>query len=130
MCNPWLRFNAVGLLGFALQLSILGLLVHSFELPLPFATLLAVETALLHNFVWHEKWTWAVGGKSQHSGTFSRLLRFHAAGAVSIAGNVVLTTGLAQFTPVPVVIANALAATACALVNFFLARNFVFFEKL
>ena len=52
------RFNAVGVLGFAVQLAVLALLVHGGVHYLA-ATAIAVEAAILHNFLWHERWTWA-----------------------------------------------------------------------
>jgi putative flippase GtrA len=53
----WLKFNLVGTLGFAVQLGCLKLLLH-FQMNYLAATALAVEIAVLHNFVWHERFTW------------------------------------------------------------------------
>ena len=68
----WLRFNAIGIAGAAVQLTALKLLsvvgVHYL-----IATALAVEAAVLHNFFWHCRWTWKETGGS--------LLRFHLANA-------------------------------------------------
>ena len=55
----WLKFNSVGAIGIGVQLSVLTLLAGHLGLNYLLATALAVETAVLHNFVWHEKWTWA-----------------------------------------------------------------------
>ena len=59
---------------------------------------------MLHNFVWHERWTWrdrAGGGPARLLG---RLARFHAgAGIVSLAGNVAITVALVEWLHVPVV---------------------------
>ena len=52
------RFVWVGVGGFVVQ----GLALHGLAaagLPYPLATALAVEAAILHNFLWHERWTWA-----------------------------------------------------------------------
>jgi hypothetical protein len=46
-------------MGLGLQLLVLRLLATATTLPLQTSLMLAVETALLHNFVWHERWTWA-----------------------------------------------------------------------
>jgi putative flippase GtrA len=53
----WAAFNAVGLAGVAVQLACLALLVHAGSHYLA-ATALAVEAAVLHNFLWHQRWTW------------------------------------------------------------------------
>jgi putative flippase GtrA len=44
-----------------------------------------VEAAIVHNFLWHERWTGAIGGRN---GRDLRVVRFHGAiGLVSILGN-------------------------------------------
>ena len=50
---------AVGAMGLGVQLLVLRLLATGTTLALQTSMALAVETALLHNFVWHERWTWA-----------------------------------------------------------------------
>ena len=54
----WCVFNGIGLAGAAVQLAVLWMLLAARVHYLP-ATLLAVEAALLHNFLWHERWTWS-----------------------------------------------------------------------
>ena len=54
----WLKFNAVGAMGMTVQITLLAAGVHLLELHYILATLLSVEAALLHNFVWHVTWTW------------------------------------------------------------------------
>ena len=83
----WLKFNAVGAMGMTVQLTTLAVGVHLLELHYILATLLSVEAALLHNFVWHATWTWPAH-TAQHRWPLGSLLRFQLiAGTVSIAGN-------------------------------------------
>jgi len=93
-------------------------------MPVLWATALAVEAAVLHNFFWHERWTWKTHGTP---GVGGRLLRFHLAnGLVSIGSNLVwmrLLTGTLGLHYLP---ANAIAITATALLNFALSERFVF----
>ena len=60
----WAKFNAVGVLGFCVQLSALWLFIVALRVSSFVATALAVETAVVHNFVWHNVATW----KDRHSG--------------------------------------------------------------
>jgi len=121
----FLKFNGVGAIGFVLQLGVLAVLVRLGVHYLA-ATALAVELAVLHNFAWHERWTWRdrVTGAG---GTAGRLWRFHAAnGLISLAGNLLLMrllVGLAGMPPIP---ANLLAVLLCAVVNFSATDRFVF----
>lgn len=55
----WWRFNLVGAMGIAVQLSALFLLKSVFHFNYLAATAVAVEAAVVHNFVWHEQFTWA-----------------------------------------------------------------------
>jgi putative flippase GtrA len=87
------------------------------------ATVLAVELALLHNFVWHEAWTWK---GLPVEGRWRRLARFHVAnGFLSIVSNVGFTWVLMQ-AHVPLLAANATAVVATALLNFAIAVMWVF----
>ena len=54
----WLKFNFVGAIGIAVQMSAFALLEGALGVYYLSATALAVETAVLHNFVWHERFTW------------------------------------------------------------------------
>ncbi len=62
MIQRWLRFNAVGLAGIVVQLAALAALKQWTDLPVLAATAIAVEIAVLHNFYWHERWTWGTAG--------------------------------------------------------------------
>ena len=126
--NPvqrFLRFNGVGVIGFALQLGVLALLVRLGVHYLA-ATALAVEAAVLHNFLWHERWTWRdrpAAGRAR----LARLGRFHLLnGMVSIAGNVILMRLLVGEVGLPPLLANVIAVLACAVINYFASDRMVF----
>jgi putative flippase GtrA len=69
VAKRWLRFNFVGLVGVGVQLGMLALLVSGLHLGKLTATALAVETAVLHNFVWHELYTWRGAAVRRTPGT-------------------------------------------------------------
>lgn len=120
-------FVAVGLAGFVVQLSVLGALTVGLGLPHVAATAAAVELAILHNFVWHERWTWADRTARDPDGRWRRLRRFHASsGVVSIAGNLLITASILAVTDTPLLLANALAVGGCTVLNFVAADRLVF----
>ena len=122
----WLKFNMVGAFGFVVQLIVLTTLKAGFGFRVLLATALAVEAAVLHNFIWHELWTWA-HRKLGVSGVVVRLLRFHAAnGLISIAGNVLLVSVLAFRFHVHYILANIVAIAVCAVFNFLVSDRLVF----
>ena len=55
----WVKFNAVGGVGILVQLGILTLLRSGLGVNYLLATAIAVEATVLHNFFWHERFTWA-----------------------------------------------------------------------
>jgi putative flippase GtrA len=86
-----------------------------------------VEAAVLHNFVWHERWTWRDRGGGGPVRVLRRLARFHAGGGVvSLTGNVALTVLLVHWMQVPAVLATACAVGLLGVFNFQLADRWVF----
>ncbi len=126
----WARFNVVGWIGVLVQLAVLTVLVRAFQLNYLLATALAVEAAVLHNFTWHELWTWAEPGSPGCAALVNRLARFHLAnGVTSIAGNLLLMSVLVGRAQLPVVAANICAILVCSSLNFLLSHFWVFRRK-
>src|SRR5712691_2768195 len=126
MLKHGIRFYTVGLGGMALQLAALAALQKSLGLGYLPATAIAVELAILHNFIWHERWTWADRTRSA-IGPAGRLLRFHLAnGVFSILGNMALMAVLVGRWHLPVIPANVISIAVCSLLNFLAADRFVF----
>ena len=71
----WVKFNAVGIIGVGVQLVVLTVLTSGLDLHYLPATFLAVESAVLHNFMWHERWTWRDRTRGPKGGWIGRLLR-------------------------------------------------------
>src|SRR5262245_7928865 len=117
----WIAFMTVGLGGFIVQLAAVTLLARAGLADAP-ATALAVELAILHNFIWHERWTWRTSAAATPAAALARLLRFNGFTAVvSIAGNVAIAHWLVGSLPVPLPVANALAVGALSIINFIIA---------
>jgi putative flippase GtrA len=118
----WMRFNAVGLAGMAVQLAALKLMRDGIGMHYLLATGLAVELAVLHNFCWHWKWTWR-----ERSVSPSRLLHFQCTtGLVSIAGNLFGMSLLTGLLGIPLIPANLLSIAFTHVFNFVVADRYVF----
>lgn len=122
----WLTFNAVGVAGMAVQLAVLATLVH-LGCHYLLATVAAVESAIVHNFFWHQRWTWRDRRAASAADTAFRLARFHVLnGTVSLVGNLGLTawfTGIVGLHPIA---SNAIAVVVCSLLNFTASETIVF----
>ena len=127
-----LAFYAIGALGLGVQLATLWLLEGLVGLHYLPATALAVELAVLHNFLWHERWTWRDRAApapvtARRTAALGRLARFHAAnGLVSIWGNVALTGFFVSHLGTGPVVGNLMAVVTCWVVNFIAADRLVF----
>lgn len=123
----WLRFNLVGAIGSVVQLAVLGILTGILKLDYLPATALAVEAAVLHNFLWHERFTWADRASLTRLQALLRLLHFNlTTGAISILGNLLLMRMLVGQAHLPSLPANLISIAGCSLVNFLVSDTFVF----
>ncbi len=123
----WVKFNAVGGIGMVVQLAALAILRSWLKLDYLLATGLAVEIAVVHNFLWHERYTWADRPAAQPLHSLIRLAKFNASnGAVSIVGNLVLMRLLVGELRLNYVASNLIAIAFCSLLNFVLGDRFVF----
>ena len=123
----WLKFNLVGALGIVVQMGAFALLFSALHLNYLAATALAVETAVLHNFVWHELYTWKHLPRGAARDVALRLVRFHAGnGAISILGNLALMRLFVGSLHIHHYVASGLAIALCSLLNFAAGEWFVF----
>jgi putative flippase GtrA len=131
------RFVWVGAGGFAVQ----GLALYALAaagLPYPAATALAVEAAIVHNFLWHERWTWGdragekePGSKACSGDRMARFVRFNGSTAViSIAGNVALMGLFVGSLGLPLLPSNLVAVLTLSVLNYVSADRLVFATKL
>jgi dolichol-phosphate mannosyltransferase len=120
-----LKFSLVGGIGIAVQLAVLAALT-AMRVNYLLATGLAVESAVLHNFLWHQRFTWADRANTPAE-ALRRLLLFHLTnGAISIVGNLLLIRLLVGWLGFPVLKANMATIALCAMANFAASDRWVF----
>ena len=120
----WLKFNAVGTMGIGVQLVALTVLRSGLGLGYMLTTALAVEAAVIHNYAWHERYTWA---DREAESSLARFVRFNlTTGLFSIAGNVLLMKLLVSGLRMNYLAANVLSIATCSIVNFVVSDRVVF----
>ena len=121
----WGKFNLVGAIGMAVQLAVLALSNRLVPGHYLYATAVAIEVSLIHNFLWHIQYTWSDrGGKSA---PLAQFVRFHLSnGLVSLLGNLVLMRILLQEAHIPLLVSNCIAILCCSVVNFCLGETWAF----
>jgi putative flippase GtrA len=123
----WAKFNAVGALGFCIQLNALWLFIVALKLTSLVATALAVETAVVHNFVWHQFLTWKDRSSEKRYDWLKRLFAFNLTnGAVSLAGNLFFARLTVGRHRIRLLAANLFAIAVCSLINFVLTDRLIF----
>jgi putative flippase GtrA len=123
----WAKFNAVGALGFCIQLNALWLFIVALKLTSLVATALAVETAVVHNFVWHQFLTWKDRSSEKRYDWLKRLFAFNLTnGAVSLAGNLFFARLTVGRHRIWLLAANLFAIAVCSLINFVLTDRLIF----
>jgi len=131
----WCKFNLVGGIGIGVQFAALLLLKGVLHFDYLFATAVAVEAAVVHNFVWHEQFTWADRVRSDSAQprwrrSLLRFVRFNLTnGAVSILGNLALMKVMVGVGQMNYMLANAIAIALCSLANFLVSEEWVFGES-
>ena len=120
----WLKFNAVGGIGIVVQLVVLAVLKSGLRMDYLLATALAVEAAVIHNFLWHERFTWA---DRVSESSWARFGKFNlTTGLFSIVGNIVLMKALVGWAGVNYLVANGITIAGCSVVNFVVSDRVVF----
>jgi putative flippase GtrA len=120
-------FLTVAFGGFLLQTGTVGLLTL-LHVPAEAATAIGVELAVLHNFLWHERWTWR-----DRAADLSRLRRLAAyqlaTGSISLAGNLVVVATAVRAFGVDPVAANVLAVVSLSVANYAIADRWIFARR-
>ena len=123
----WGKFNLVGAMGMAVQLAALALFNRWMAGHYLYASAAAIEFSLLHNFMWHLRYTWR--DRRDSATRLRQFVKFHVSnGLVSMLGNLVLMRLLVHEARLPLLVSNLIAILCCSLVNFCLGNNWVFAE--
>jgi putative flippase GtrA len=120
------RFSVAGSIGFVVQVATLWLLISFTGIHYLVASAMAVELAIVVNFVWHQRWTF----KDRAYGAYSaigRLLKYNGLTAItSIFGSVLVTGLLVETFTIPVLFANMISVVVLGGLNFIGADKLVF----
>ena len=86
-----LKFGAVGATGVIINTTILYMLSRWVGFPLLLSSAIAVELAIVSNFFWNNRWTFACRSRS-----FARFVKFNVASLVGLTVNVTAVWGLTR----------------------------------
>jgi putative flippase GtrA len=125
--HRFLRFSIAGATGFVVQIAVVVLLANWAGMNYLAATAIAVEAAIIINYLWHERYTWRDRPAMTARGRWLRLGRFNAMTATtSILGSLVLTAILVESFKLRPIDANVVSVAVLAVINFIGADTLVF----
>jgi dolichol-phosphate mannosyltransferase len=120
----FLRFITVGLSGMAVDMSLLYLLTDASTLALPLALgkLVAGESAIINNFLWNDRWTFADFSRTQTSQRqkFRRFLKFNLICSLGLLLSTTLLDLIYHFAIHDRYIANFIAIVSVTFCNYWL----------
>lgn len=88
------------------------------------ATVVAVEVTLAHNFTWHERWTWGMAGQP---GWGARALKYQlGTGTVAMMANLFAAGLFVGKMGLPTLVATPLAIVSSGIINFLIGQFVVF----
>jgi putative flippase GtrA len=120
----WVKFNAVGAVGIGVQLAMLAGLRSGLKMGYLSATALAVEAAVIHNYFWHERFTWV---DRETESSLARFAKFNlTTGLLSVTGNLVLMRVFVGGIGMNYLVANLVTIATCSVVNFVVSDRVVF----
>lgn len=121
----WGKFNLVGAMGMVVQLGALGFIDRIAPGHYLFATAAAIEITLMHNFVWHTRYTWR--DRREVAALWIQCVRFHVSnGLVSMVGNLAIMRVLVDEAHMLLLPANMIAILVCSIVNFCMGDRWAF----
>jgi dolichol-phosphate mannosyltransferase len=110
-----IRFGLVGLSGVVVNTSVLWVLARSAHLPVPLASMLATEIAILSNFALNDRWTFRA---ARQYPVLTRLLRFNGVSLGGLAITTLLVTLLTGYAELHLLLANLLAIGGATIWNY------------
>jgi len=123
----FLRFSIAGATGFAVQIAVLGALTSWAGVNYLAATAIAVEAAILVNYLWHERVTWKDRPAMTARERWLRLGKFNAMTSItSIVGSLMVTAVLVESFTLSPLDANVIAVVVLGFINFVGADTLVF----
>jgi len=117
------RFALAGTSGFVIQVGTLAVLTTLFGVNYMMATLIAVEAAIVSNFIWHQQWTW----RDRPGSVVERFVRFNMLTAItSMVGSLVLTAIFVEAFQLNVIASNIASVAILSVINYIGADRLVF----
>lgn len=123
------KFGMVGLSGILVNLAILFLLVEYAHVNVKLASPIAIEIAILNNFLWNDLWTFAAEKDRRFSSRWHRLAAFNMVSFGGAAINYVILLALTGWFAMYYMAAQLIGILVAFIWNFMINRRFTYTRK-
>jgi dolichol-phosphate mannosyltransferase len=125
------RYMVVSWIGMVVNTACLYLFKGVLRIPIIPASMMAIEIAIIHNFVWYRNWAWRDRREQKTQLPFFRQLLLYnvATGLVDLLVNVSILWLLYRFFGVYYLIANIIGMILGPFIKFWLNDKIIFKEK-
>jgi dolichol-phosphate mannosyltransferase len=120
-----LKFGFVGFLGILVNMGILYILTEIFGIYYLISGIFAVELSILHNFLWHNFWTF----KDRENNFINSLIKYNLSCLISLVINVLVLYVLTQYFGIYYLISNFIGIVCGFLTNFLLSNHWAWGEN-
>ena len=116
----FITFTFVGISGIFVNQAILFYAHESLHVPLALASLIAIQIAIINNFIWNRQFTWTDRPMKGYQAIKKGLIKFTLVSWVAGALNWVILLILTEYAGIYYMIANLMAILVASILNYFL----------
>jgi dolichol-phosphate mannosyltransferase len=120
------KFGLVGTWGFVVNMSILWFLTEMGGLYYLLSSIVAVEIALINNYVLNDLWTWHDRGKSGKREYLKRMLKYHITASAAMLTNISILWFFTELVGIYYLTSNIFGILCGAALNFFVNDRWTF----
>ena len=125
----FVKFGLVGTWGFVVNMFFLWFLTEKVGVYYLFSSIVAIEIALINNYVLNDLWTWYDRGKEGKKEYFKRMLQYHITASAAMLTNISILWILTEVFHVYYLASNVFGILCGMLLNFFINDRWTFKHK-
>ncbi len=116
----FITFTFVGISGIVVNNAILFYAKEYLFVPIPIASLIAIQIAIFNNFIWNHRYTWTDREMKGFHAIRTGLLKFTAVSWIAGGLNWIILLLLTHYAGLYYILANLIAILAASILNYFL----------
>jgi putative flippase GtrA len=116
----FISFSFVGISGIFVNSAVLYYAKEALYVPIPIASLFAIQIAIFNNFFWNHRFTWTDRGMQGFQAIRTGLIRFTMVSWIAGGLNWIILLLLHHYVGIHYILANLIAIFIASILNYFL----------